>query len=420
MSVEILTIGTELVTGLIVDGNAAHIARVLSENGFEVARTGSVADDRARMKDAMRGALERSGTLVCSGGLGPTADDFTRDVAAEVFGRKLVRDQALVDGLRERFARRGITPMPETNLVQADVPEGATVIPNALGSAPGLWIEDGARLIVLMPGVPKEMQRMLAEEIIPRLQARAGTPPHGRSVIRSRILRTTGIGESALADKVGKLNGVLSDKLTLAWLPTLSGSDLRLTAWNMPESEADAALAKAADAIRPKLGHWYYGEGDEDLAEKVLALLEKERARISVAESCTGGLLGQRLTAIPGCSSWFFGGVIAYDNNVKLDFLGVSSETLATFGAVSEEVAREMAEGAARAMRTEAAIAITGIAGPDGGSESKPVGTVWIGIRWRDTTRAFHHVFPGDRDDVRGRAAQWSLDYLRRMITGAI
>lgn len=420
MNVEVLTIGTELVLGLIVDGNGSFIARSLSDAGLEVVRTGSVADDPARMRDALRGALERSGVVICSGGLGPTADDLTRNVAAELFGKKLVRDAALVESLKVRFKTRGIDPMPSANLVQADVPEGATVIPNPLGSAPGLWIEDGARLVVLMPGVPKEMQRMLGDEVVPRLLARMSGSADKRTVIRSRTLRTTGIGESALADKVGDVKALLGDRITLAWLPTLAGSDLRLTAWNVPEQEADAILSRSVEGIRPKLGHHCYGEGDQDLAEIVLGMLEKERARISVAESMTGGLLAARLTAIPGCSSQFYGGVISYDKEMKLDFLGVSSETLAEHGAVSEPVARQMAEGAARVMRTEAAISITGIAGPDKGGEDKPVGTVWIGIRWRDRTRAFHHVFPGDRDDVRGRAAQWALDHLRRVVAGLI
>jgi len=419
VNAEILTIGTEIVLGFIVDTNGPEIARALAGIGLRVARTGSVPDDHDAIRSAIGAALDRVSVVVCSGGLGPTGDDVTRAAAAEVFGRRLVRDEKIVEALRARFAERGINPMPASNLVQADVPEGAEVIPNPLGTAPGLWLQDGGKILVLMPGVPKELRRILVEEAVPRLMSRVPARPHA-GAIKSRTLRTAGIGESALHDKLGDLKPLLGERITLAWLPSVAGTDLRLTVWDVAEPDADAMLARAAEALRQKLGPRFYGEDDEDLAAVVLKQLAAERAKISVAESCTGGLLAQRLTAIPGCSSWFFGGVVAYDNELKLDFLGVSAETISQQGAVSEAVARQMAEGAARVMRTEAAIGVTGIAGPDGGTPAKPVGTVWIGIRWRDTTRAFHHVFPGDREDVRGRAAQWSLDYLRRVIAGTV
>lgn len=420
MNCEIVTIGTELVLGLTVDTNGPEMARELTAAGFHVVRSTSVGDEPALLKDTLRGALERTGIVVCCGGLGPTDDDLTRPVAAELFHKKLVRSEQLVAALRERFAARGINPMPAANLVQADVPDGATVIPNPLGSAPGLWIEDGARLVVLMPGVPKEMSRMLANEVIPRLKARTSALPHAGTVIRSRTLRTTGIGESALADKVGDVKSLLGERLTLAWLPSMAGTDLRITAWDVPAGDADAMLQRVVDGLRPKIGHHFYAEGGKDLAELVLSMLSQHRARISVAESCTGGLLAERLTAIPGCSSQFFGGVVAYDKEVKLGFLGVSAETVAQHGVVSEAVAREMADGCARAMGTEAALSVTGVAGPDRNPGDPQVGTVWIGVRWQGATRAFQHVFPGDREDVRGRAAQWALDYLRRVMSGTV
>ena len=381
-----------------------------------------MSDDPELIREAVRVALDRTGVVVVSGGLGPTRDDITKSVVAGLLQRPMRRDEALVEQLRERFRSRGVAPMPESNLAQADVPEGATVLPNALGTAPGLWLEDGARLVVMIPGVPKEMRAIMEQEVVPRLKARAGGTGNGErgTVVRSRTLRTTGIGESAIADRLGEYEKALGSQVTLAYLPTVSGTELRFTAWNVPEGEVDAVLSRAVEAIRPRLAERVYGEENEDLAEVVLGLLEKEKLMVAVAESCTGGLIGARLAAIPGCSHQFKGGVVAYDNDVKLQMLGVSADALAQHGAVSEVVAREMAIGVSRALDTEAAIAVTGIAGPDGGSPEKPVGTVWIGIRVRDTVRAFHLVLPGDRVDIQARAAQYALDFMRRMLTGLI
>jgi nicotinamide-nucleotide amidase len=309
--------------------------------------------------------------------------------------------------------------MPEANLVQADVPEGATVLENALGTAPGLWIEENGRLAVLLPGVPKELRALMEGTVIPRLIEKAGagapTPHAPRTITKSRTLRTTGIGESALADILGEYQGRLGEQVTLAFLPSVAGTDLRLTAWNLSEDAAEAALGRACDFVRPKVAARLYGEGEADLAAVVIELLAARGARLAVAESCTGGLLGARLTAIPGSSRVFVGGVVAYGNDVKLQLLGVSADDLVLHGAVSEVVARQMARGIARGTGADAAIAITGIAGPDGGTPDKPVGTVWIAVAWRDTERAFTLVLPGDREDVRGRAAQYALDYLRRI-----
>jgi nicotinamide-nucleotide amidase len=238
--------------------------------------------------------------------------------------------------------------------------------------------------------------------------------------VRSRTLRTTGIGESALADKIGDAASQLGEKVTLAYLPSVAGTELRLTLWNAPEAEADARLEKAVAALRPRLGDRIYGEGETDLAAVLLKLLEEKGAKLATAESCTGGTVGARLTAIPGSSRVYKGGVVAYDDEVKLQQLGVSADAIAEHGAVSEEVSRQMVEGVARALDTEAAIAITGVAGPGGGSEAKPVGTVWIATLWQNQVRAFTHILPGDREDVRARAAQYALDYLRRRIQGTL
>jgi len=421
MDCEILTVGTELVLGFTINTNAAEMGRALADAGMRVRHAASVIDEPALVKEAVRGALERTGIVVISGGLGPTKDDLTKAAVAEVFGKSLRRDDALVTRLRELFKSRGVASMPESNLVQADVPEGAIVMENPLGTAPGLWIEKDGKLAVLLPGVPKEMRALMAKEVVPRLIERAGpaAQTHSRTVTRSRTLRTTGIGESALADKLGDYQKQLGEHVTLAFLPSVAGTDLRLTAWNVPEADAAVMLSRADDALRPKLGDRVYGLDGDDLAAVVLGKLEAARVKLAVAESCTGGLLGARLTAIPGSSRVFVGGVIAYANDAKLQMLGVSADDLATLGAVSEAVARQMAAGVARSLDAEAAIAITGIAGPIGGTPEKPVGTVWIAVKFRETERAFTHIFVGDREDIRARAAQWALDYLRRAIPAA-
>jgi competence/damage-inducible protein CinA-like protein len=422
MDCELVTVGTELLLGFTVDTNAAEAGRALAAAGLRLVAHGTVADDAHAVRAAVGAALERSGTVIVTGGLGPTEDDLTRDAVAALFGRRLVRDPAVLAALEERFRRLARGPMPDANRRQADVPEGATVLPNARGTAPGLWLEDDrGRVAVLLPGVPAEMRGLLEAEVIPRLLARrqAGAGAQGQgeaAVILSRTLRTTGISESALADRVGDPRRLLGEHLTLAWLPGEEGTDLRLTAWGLPREAAETALAGAAAALRPLVGEYGYGEGDTDLAALVLAELERCGAKLAVAESCTGGLVGARLTAIPGSSRVFLGGVVAYDNEVKCGLLGVSADDLAGHGAVSEEVVREMCVGAARVFGAEAAVAITGIAGPEGGTAEKPVGTVWIGVRWDGKVRAFHFVFPGGRELVRRRAAQAALDALRRAL----
>jgi nicotinamide-nucleotide amidase len=422
---ELLTVGTELLLGFTVDTNAADLGRVLAAAGVRVVRRTSVADDLAQIRDAVRTALERTGVLIVSGGLGPTQDDLTKPGVAEVMGKRLLHDPAVLAQLEDLYRRRGIPKMPEANRSQADVPEGATVLPNKWGTAPGLWIEDGqGRVVVLLPGVPAEMRGLLEHEVLPRLRQRmdaAAARDNSRAeVIRSRVLRTTGISEAALADLVGDPARLVGPSLTLAWLPSYDGVDLRLTAWRVPADEADATLEAGVRALRPRLGAHCYGEGDADLADVVLDLLARNGARLATAESCTGGLIGQRITAIPGSSKVYQGGVVAYGNDVKLHLLGVSTETLAAHGAVSEPVVREMVEGAARMLEVDAALAVTGIAGPAGAVPGKPVGTVWIGVSWRGRVRAFTHVLPGSRDAIRRRAAQWALDYLRRIVAELI
>ncbi|HEY8795315.1 MAG TPA: competence/damage-inducible protein A [Gemmatimonadaceae bacterium] len=413
MQIELLTIGDELLLGFTVDTNAAYLARTLAGIGVEIVHRTTVGDEADRIAAAVREAIERTGAVITTGGLGPTADDRTRPVIAKLFGRELVRDDAIVAQIEARFWQMTSAKMPETNIVQAMVPAGARVLENHHGTAPGLWIEDAqGRWVAMLPGVPREMRGLTNDSILPILRERIGAAP---IAIVSRTIRTTGIGESALAERLGEL-GRSVEGMPIAFLPGWAGVDLRLTSRTLAPDAAKVALDAAARMLRDVAGPVVYGEESQDLAELVLDLCRDRGYTIAVGESCTGGLLGARLTAIPGSSDVFHGGVIAYDNGAKTKLLGVSDVTLREHGAVSEEMAREMAEGCARALGTQIGIGITGIAGPGGGTPEKPVGTVWIAVAGLGETRSLGRQYVGDREEIRLRATQASLDQVSRAI----
>jgi len=409
VKLEVITIGSELVLGQIVNTNAAELGRALAGAGAEVVRHISVPDRPEAIRAAVSESLDRTGFVITTGGLGPTRDDMSKVEVAAIFKKRLLLDEGVLRALEERFRRLGRT-MPAVNRTQAEVPEGATVLPNPRGTAPGLWIEENGRVVVMLPGVPSEMRGLLAEEVLPRI-ARRGAG----QVVRSRTVRTTGIAESALAERVGAIEEEIAP-LTLAYLPSVEGVDLRVTAWGLREAEADSALAAATDRLRERAGDHVYGSDGADLAAAVLDQLRARNARMVIAESCTGGLLGSRITAVPGASDVFIGGVVAYDNVVKSGMLDVPPELLERHGAVSEEVVSAMAQGVQRRFAVDAALAITGVAGPQGGTPEKPVGTVWIAARLGTEARALKRIFPGDRGEIRARAAQAALDLLRRLI----
>ncbi len=402
MAIELLTIGTELLLGFTVDTNSAEIGRALSAAGIPVVRRTSVPDAPAAIQAAAREALARTGAFLATGGLGPTADDITKKVIADLFGMPLDYHEEIWQGLLARFRRFGRVPS-EKNRSQAEVPRGAIVLPNRWGTAPGLWIEGQAGLAILLPGVPSEMRGLLTHEVLPRLAERGG----GR-VVRSLLVRTTAVPESTLAECLGDIEARLAP-LSLAYLPGSTGVDLRLTAWNLPPEEADQRLAAGAAELHRLAGQWVYTQGETDLAAVLL-----ERARglgltIGTAESCTGGLVGGRLTAIPGSSSTYLGGVVAYDNRVKQEQLGVPADLIAQHGAVSAPVAETMARGAGERLGVDLAMSVTGIAGPDGGTDEKPVGLVFVGTLARGTVEVTRHLFPGNRQEVRERSAQMAL-----------
>ncbi len=418
MKLDLLTVGTELLLGHTVDTNAAELGRALAAAGVEIDRHTTVADRGDAIRSAVAEALARNGAVLTTGGLGPTRDDVTKIAVAELLGRPLVLDDDLLRGLEERFRRLGRWPMPEVNRSQAMIPEGATVLPNPRGTAPGLWIEGERGLVVMLPGVPREMRGLLVEEVLPRLVTRQARTGGAAAVVLSRTVRTTGIPESALAERLAGVEEEIAP-LTLAYLPSEDGVDLRVTAWSLPREEAERRLEAAAALVRSRGGDHYYGEDGADLAAVVLDAVRARRGRLAVAESCTGGLLGERLTAVPGASDVFVGGVVAYANGVKTDLLGVAPDIVEQHGAVSEETVRAMAAGAQRVFNAYCAVAVTGIAGPSGGTPEKPVGTVWLAAAAGEHVRALKRIFPGEREEVRRRGAQAALDLLRRLLGAA-
>jgi nicotinamide-nucleotide amidase len=413
VKVEIVTIGDELLLGFTVDTNAAYMARELAGVGIEIVRRATCGDDAESIGEAVRDALERTGAVITTGGLGPTSDDRTKDAIAAVFGRRMRLDHEILKRLTERWEARFTQPLPEPNKQQALIPEGAEILTNRHGSAPGIWLEDDAgRWVAMLPGVPREMRGMLGDELMPRLKARFGESP---TIVRSATLRTTGIAESLLAERLADVaKGI--DGLPLAYLPSPDGVDLRLTARGMSPESADLVLGAGIGALKEKVGRYAYGTGSEDLAEVVLALCRERGLTIAVGESCTGGMLGERLTAIPGSSDVVVGGVIAYANDIKSAMLGVDPEVIVRDGAVSETVARAMAEGARDKLGASIGVGITGIAGPGGATPGKPVGTVDLAVAGPWPTEAKRSQFIGDREEIRRRATQAALDMIRRQL----
>jgi nicotinamide-nucleotide amidase len=423
LRIELITIGDELLLGFTIDTNGAHLARELGAVGVEIARRTSVGDRADDIAAAVGDAIRRTGAVITTGGLGPTSDDLTKPAIAALFGRPMRFDPVIYAGLEAMWAARPQWgPMPAANRQQAYVPEGATILENRHGSAPGIWLEDDTgRWVAMLPGVPREMRGMLADHLVPRLTRLVASAPGGDVVVRSRTLRTVGIGESALAGLLGDLADGAGG-LPLAYLPGTEGVDLRLTARGLPAAEADERLGGAVALLRARIGRFVYGEGSDDLAALVLAACRERHLTIAVGESCTGGVLGARLTAVPGSSDVFLGGVIAYDNSVKESLLDVPSAEIRAEGSVSEPVARALALGARARIGADVGIGVTGVAGPGGGTPEKPVGTVWIAVAGPGAAapvavQTRRTMLVGDRGEIRQRAAQIGLDMVRQAVT---
>jgi nicotinamide-nucleotide amidase len=408
-SIEHVSVGTELLLGDTIDSNAVHGSRVLVARGLRMARRSTVGDSIAEIQDAVGAALDRTGLVLVCGGLGPTNDDLTRDAVADLLHMPLEFDEAVWAELVERWRRIGRN-IGASNRSQAMVPRGGLVLPNRWGSAPGLWLDSPRGLVILLPGVPLEFRGLLEEQVIPRLQQRLDL-----RAIRSRVLRTTGIAESRLGEILGPLEAAMAPA-TLAYLPDQSGVDLRLTAWGLADADAETALDAAEQVVRGGVGSFVFATGSTDLAAVLIVRLRERNWMLATAESCTGGLIGARITAIAGSSDVYLGGVVSYSNCVKESELGVSPDTLRNHGAVSEATVREMVHGVASRLGAEVAVAVTGIAGPGGGSEDKPVGTVWFAWLVEGRVESERIGFAGDRGQVRERAAQAALLGLLRRI----
>jgi nicotinamide-nucleotide amidase len=412
-SVEIVTIGTEILLGQLVDTNSTHIARVLADHGMDVFAKHSVGDNADRLAAMLRGVLERADGAVTTGGLGPTVDDLTKDAVARAVGKQLVLHEPSLRAIEEKFRQFG-RPMTDNNIRQAYLPEGCVVLDNPHGTAPGfVALRADGKFVACMPGVPREMRPMLALRLVPWLVQRFDL----REAIYTRTLHTVGIGESSLDAKVQDLFRTLENP-KIAMLAHAGRVDVKVMAKAGSRAEAEAMIEPVAQELRRRIGPHYFGDDDTTLAGAIVQALAVRGWTIGTAESFTGGAVADEIVAVPGASRVFRGGIIAYANEVKTALLDVPEETLARVGAVSEETAVAMARGARKRLGADLAIATTGVAGPDGGSDEKPVGTVWIafahGEEGMETRRL---TFPGERSDIRIRGTVAALSLVWRGVS---
>ena len=418
MIIELITTGSELMLGRILNTHQQWLCRQLADRGFTVARQVAVPDTAPAIEQALRDALTRADVIMTTGGLGPTADDLTRDAVARVLGKQLHEDTAVLARLENYFASRG-RPMPDRTRIQALVPADALVLPNAHGTAPGLGIEfhaskpdSPARTVWLffMPGPTRELRPMFRDSVVPLLQK--AFPD--REPFQCRTLRTSGIGESFVQEKLGGALDALKERgLELGYCARSGQVDVRVAASG---THAGTRVSQAEAIVRSRLGNDIFGSDDEELEAVVVRLLTARTETLAVAESCTGGFLANSLTNVSGASQVFSSGWVTYSNESKQHLLGVRAGTLSEHGAVSEAVAREMADGARRIARTDYALSVTGIAGPTGGSESKPVGTVFIALSSAKETRAWKMYNPCDRLTFKQVTSQQALNQLRLLL----
>ncbi|MBI3664055.1 MAG: competence/damage-inducible protein A [Acidobacteria bacterium] len=407
MKAEIIAVGSEMLTPFRVDTNSLFLTDELNKLGIEVTRKVIIGDDRAGLREAFSQAMERAELVIAIGGLGPTEDDVTREAVAELLGRKLILDEEIVRNLQERFRRFG-RQMAESNKRQAMAPEGATILENQRGTAPGLWVEERGRIVILLPGPPHELKAMVEAQVRPRLEKVSGGLR-----LYERELRVTGLPESDVDQRIAPIYTGYADAQTTI-LAGPGEIQIHLRAWSRDAAAAARMLDEMAERIRFALGEAVFSTTGEEMEAVVANALNQNHATIAVAESCTGGLVAQRLTSIPGSSSYFLGGVVCYSNELKSAWVDVPAELVAAKGAVSAEVAIALAEGIRRRAGAALGLAITGIAGPSGGSPEKPVGTVHMALANGAATkeRSFH--FPGDRERIRQYASQTALDLVRR------
>jgi nicotinamide-nucleotide amidase len=407
MKAEIIAVGSELLTPYRMDTNSLFLTAQLNLLGIRLMRKSVVADDLELIRSAFGEALERVELVVSSGGLGPTADDLTREAVADLLGRKLIRDEAILHTIEKRFERFG-RKMAEVNVRQAMVPEGATVLPNPRGTAPGLWLEAGGRIVVLLPGPPVELEPMFQEEVSPRLSKCA---PDVR--LFTRDVRIAGMSESEAEQRVAPIYTQYAGVETTI-LASPGEIQLHPRIWSSDAEEAEKLLDELVQRFAMALGENVFTTTGESMEEVVARSLIFNQSTVAAAESCTGGLLAERLTSLAGSSSYFRGGVVCYGNDLKTAWVDVPAELIEAKGAVSSEVALAMAEGVRQRSGATLGLSITGIAGPGGGTPAKPVGTVHIGLADQTGARERGFRYPGDRDRIRQQASQSALDMIRR------
>ena len=408
---EIIAVGTELLSPFFRDTDSLFLTEKLEDLGIGVAFRTIVGDDRQDLRGCLRTALKRSRIVIVTGGLGPTEDDRTREAAAAVLGRRLVFDAAVRESIRARFRARYRGRMPASNRKQCYVIEGAVVVANANGTAPGLWIEAGSRILVLLPGPPNELEPMFVTGIVPRLVAR------GSGFTLRRVLRITGLPESLLEDKLKSVYPRLPAGVEITLLAYPGDLQVRLTLRGKAErAPAERSIDRGEKLVLRKLGEFVYSKDGKGLEAVAGGLLAATGRTIACAESCTGGLLSQRLTSVPGSSAYFLEGVVTYSNRAKVRRLGVGRSLIDANGAVSVPVAEAMARGIRARAGADFGLAVTGVAGPGGGVEAKPVGLVYTALAWAGGVSVERNLFGGTREIVRSQSAQKALDMLRRRL----
>ncbi len=413
MQAEIITIGEELINGMTTDTNGSYIGRRLTESGIDVRWISTVGDRISDIKDALQKAFDRATVIILTGGLGPTHDDVTKKAASEFFDSNLVFRQDLYGRIVSFFEKRDL-PIAAINREQAEVPEKAEILENEIGTAVGLKFEKEERTVFVLPGVPAEMKRMMEQSVLPSLQREGKTRIH-----RSLILRTAGIAESELYHRIKDFEDQFPE-VRLAFLPKTAGVVMRLTVFGSSADRCEEILKRSEIYIRKRVGRYIFGSGETPIEEVVAHLLVKNHLTLAVAESCTGGLVGHKLTNIPGSSHYFIQGLICYSNASKISLLGVSEEVLSTHGAVSAETACAMAEGVRLKSGTDIGVATTGIAGPTGGTAEKPVGLVYVGYADQNGVISEKHQFLKSRLWNKERSAVTVLDLIRKVILGYV
>jgi nicotinamide-nucleotide amidase len=410
MLAEIITIGDEILIGQVVDTNSAWMAKALNAIGVKVKQVTSVSDDADHIIEALAQAEKRARIILITGGLGPTKDDITKFTLAKYFNMGMRRDAAVLEHVEAIFKRFN-RPMIDFNIRQADVPEGCTVIQNQNGTAPCMWFDHNDNIIVSMPGVPFEMMYLMEEEILPRIKKLFDLP-----FIYHKTILTAGLGESFLAAEIAEIEDSLPSSIKLAYLPKLGQVRLRLSTSGTDEDQLKKEVEVYAQQIIAKLEHHVIAEDDIAFEEAVLNLMKEKGLTLSTAESCTGGYIAHLITKHPGCSAVFAGGAVAYSYELKESVLGVKADTLSRYGAVSEQTVIEMAEGAVSHFNTDYSVAVSGIAGPDGGTDDKPVGTVWIAVASRHRTVAKMFSFGNKRIQNIERSASSALGMILNLI----